>query len=101
MHIKSKLPATLAICCSSLVLSASYAEKVRLPASINGAEKTSSFAPLEAKPLATTTANARSKSKKKKGYKLVWHDEFNGNKLDTAAWNIEDNGNGNGNQELQ
>lgn len=35
------------------------------------------------------------------GYKLVWNDEFNGKALDTEAWNIEVNGNGNGNEELQ
>lgn len=35
------------------------------------------------------------------GYKLVWNDEFNGNKLDAETWNIEINGNGNGNDELQ
>ena len=36
-----------------------------------------------------------------KGYKLVWSDEFNGDTLDTAAWNIEINGDGNGNGELE
>ena len=35
------------------------------------------------------------------GYQLVWCDEFNGKQLDTEAWNIEINGNGNGNAELQ
>ena len=40
----------------------------------------------------TTTTN---------GYKLVWNDEFNGSSLDTEAWNIEINSNGNGNAELQ
>ncbi len=35
------------------------------------------------------------------GYKLVWSDEFNGNSLDEKAWNIEVNGDGGGNQELQ
>lgn len=35
------------------------------------------------------------------GYKLVWSDEFNGDALDEKAWNIEVNGDGGGNQELQ
>ncbi|MBQ8702452.1 MAG: hypothetical protein IJ549_06800, partial [Prevotella sp.] len=35
------------------------------------------------------------------GYQLVWSDEFNGNALDETLWNIEVNGNGGGNQELQ
>lgn len=34
-------------------------------------------------------------------YKLVWSDEFDGTALNTADWNIEVNGNGGGNQELQ
>lgn len=35
------------------------------------------------------------------GYKLVWSDEFNGNSLNEKVWNIESNGTGGGNQELQ
>lgn len=35
------------------------------------------------------------------GYRLVWNDEFNGKTLDKETWNIEINGNGNGNAELQ
>ncbi len=34
-------------------------------------------------------------------YKLVWSDEFNNNALDEKAWNIEENGDGGGNNELQ
>lgn len=34
-------------------------------------------------------------------YQLVWSDEFDGTALNTANWNIEVNGNGGGNQELQ
>lgn len=34
-------------------------------------------------------------------YQLVWSDEFDGTTLNTANWNIEVNGNGGGNQELQ
>lgn len=34
-------------------------------------------------------------------YKLVWNDEFNGTSLDEEAWNIEVNGDGGGNAELQ
>lgn len=35
------------------------------------------------------------------GYDLVFSDEFNGNQLDADVWNIEVNGNGGGNNELQ
>lgn len=35
------------------------------------------------------------------GYKLVWQDLFDGESLDLTAWNIEVNGNGGGNAELQ
>ncbi len=35
------------------------------------------------------------------GYKLVWSDEFDGSALDEKTWNIEVNGDGGGNQELQ
>ena len=36
-----------------------------------------------------------------KGYTLVWADEFEGSALSTDDWNIEVNGNGGGNNELQ
>lgn len=35
------------------------------------------------------------------GYKLVWQENFNGESLNTEVWNIEVNGDGGGNQELQ
>lgn len=35
------------------------------------------------------------------GYELVWSDEFNGEELDRTAWNVEVNGTGCGNHELQ
>ena len=35
------------------------------------------------------------------GYKLVWADYFNGTELNSEDWNIEVNGNGGGNNELQ
>ena len=35
------------------------------------------------------------------GYELVFSDEFNGSQLDADVWNIEVNGNGGGNNELQ
>jgi len=35
------------------------------------------------------------------GWTLAWADEFNGSALDTSKWNIEVNGNGGGNNELQ
>ncbi|MBR1807964.1 MAG: glycoside hydrolase family 16 protein [Paludibacteraceae bacterium] len=34
-------------------------------------------------------------------YRLVWSDEFNGTQIDRDIWNIEVNGNGGGNNELQ
>ncbi len=34
-------------------------------------------------------------------YRLVWNDEFSGTSLNEEAWNIEVNGNGGGNAELQ
>lgn len=35
------------------------------------------------------------------GWTLAWADEFNGSSLDASKWNIEVNGNGGGNNELQ
>ena len=35
------------------------------------------------------------------GYRLVWQDLFDGEALDAESWNIEIDGNGNGNAELQ
>lgn len=35
------------------------------------------------------------------GYTLVWADEFNGSAVDESVWNIEVNGSGGGNNELQ
>jgi beta-glucanase (GH16 family) len=35
------------------------------------------------------------------GYTLIWTDEFNGSELDRKVWNVEVNGNGGGNNELQ
>lgn len=34
-------------------------------------------------------------------YVVVWEDNFEGNSLDRSIWNVEENGNGGGNQELQ
>lgn len=34
-------------------------------------------------------------------YKLVWQENFNGDELNSAVWNIEENGDGGGNNELQ
>lgn len=35
------------------------------------------------------------------GYRLVWHDEFDGPAIDQTKWNFEINGNGGGNNELE
>lgn len=34
-------------------------------------------------------------------YVVVWEDEFEGNSLDRSIWNVEENGDGGGNQEFQ
>lgn len=47
------------------------------------------------------TAGAQGTETPPSGYSLVWSDEFNANELNEAIWNIEVNGNGGGNQELQ
>lgn len=84
MHIKSKLPATLAMCCIPLLLSVS-----------EGTKTTEVSAE-------TTGVHAKQPARlKAKNMKLVWHDEFNKNRLDTTVWNIETYGNGSGNNELQ
>lgn len=38
---------------------------------------------------------------KKDGYKLVWKDNFDGSALNRDYWNVEVNGSGCGNNELQ
>ena len=48
-----------------------------------------------------TTLGAHADAIDLEGYRLVWSDEFNGTNLNTKVWNIEVNGNGGGNQELQ
>lgn len=35
------------------------------------------------------------------GWKLLWNDEFDGTSIDSKKWNLEVNGNGGGNNELQ
>ena len=37
----------------------------------------------------------------KPAYQLVWSDEFDGETLNAAYWNVEDNARGGGNAELQ
>ncbi|MGN1226561.1 MAG: family 16 glycosylhydrolase, partial [Candidatus Cryptobacteroides sp.] len=49
---------------------------------------------------ATTPSQAGS-SAVKDGYVLVWEDLFDGTSLDSSVWNIEVNGDGGGNNELQ
>ncbi len=50
---------------------------------------------------AHTRTSVAASSQQDDGYQLVWSDEFNGTTLDRETWNIEINGNGNGNEELQ
>ncbi len=47
------------------------------------------------------SAFAEGMSEAPAGYTLRWQDDFNGTSLNEAIWNIEVNGNGGGNQELQ
>lgn len=49
--------------------------------------------------MATTLPNVQAVSKK--GYKLVWEDDFTGTSLNRDWWNVEINGTGCGNNELQ
>lgn len=51
--------------------------------------------------IAPTSAMAQAIDTAPEGYTLVWQDEFNGTALDEKVWNIEVNGDGGGNQELQ
>lgn len=51
--------------------------------------------------LAATAKDLQNGTGETDGYKLVWQDLFDGDELDNAAWNIEVNGNGGGNAELQ
>ncbi len=46
-------------------------------------------------------ASAQRSNASKKDWKLVWSDEFDGNKLDYTKWEIEVNAFGGGNNELQ
>lgn len=50
---------------------------------------------------AILTAGAEGIQTAPDGYTLRWSDEFDGNALNERIWNIEVNGNGGGNQELQ
>lgn len=45
--------------------------------------------------------NGYQSQKERKGWELVWNDEFDEAQLDTTAWTYEVNGNGGGNNELQ
>ena len=49
----------------------------------------------------TQTMKAQDHSGATDGYELVWSDEFNADAIDDDLWNIEVNGNGGGNSELQ
>ena len=48
-----------------------------------------------------TNAQQLNRAPSLEGYELIYSDEFNGAALDGNAWNIEVNGNGGGNNELQ
>lgn len=59
------------------------------------------FLSLLAAAVMPTTAGAQAIDTAPSGYSLIWSDEFNADALDETNWNIEVNGNGGGNQELQ
>ena len=48
-----------------------------------------------------TTGTTDDESEDNRDYKLVWQDLFDSEELDESVWNIEVNGNGGGNNELQ
>lgn len=52
-------------------------------------------------PPQTNTPSQQGSSAVNDGYKLVWEDLFDGSSLDSSVWNIEVNGDGGGNNELQ
>lgn len=52
-------------------------------------------------PLVLSAAEPQNGSGETDGYKLVWQDLFDGGELNLFRWNIEVNGNGGGNNELQ
>ena len=52
-------------------------------------------------PLAAWAADTQVGSGEVNGYKLVWQDLFDAAELNPARWNIEVNGDGGGNSELQ
>lgn len=47
------------------------------------------------------TTDTKEMVQAKDEYVLVWEDNFDGNSLNRKYWNVEENGNGGGNQELQ
>lgn len=51
--------------------------------------------------LPTTAANPETGSGETDGYHVVWQELFNGSELNPLRWNIEVNGDGGGNNELQ
>ena len=55
----------------------------------------------ETTPVVIPDMPAQNGSGETNGYTLVWEDTFDGDALDESAWNIEVNGNGGGNNELQ
>lgn len=83
MYIKYKKYATLAVCGFSLMLAALASDGAKAE---SGTGRPDAYVKQRAKASAT---------------QLVWHDEFNGDRLDTSVWNIETYGSGSGNGELQ
>lgn len=86
----------LQVTCSQLNPATTYTIRVRAES------KAGSYAASEWSEIRVRTSSEGTGSEDApEGYRLVWSDEFDGNTLDESIWNIEVNGSGGGNNELQ
>lgn len=85
---------------SNLTAGTTYTVEVMAVADADSGLRNSAWStPLKVTTLGGTTGGGDNTDLE--GYTLVWSDEFNGTTLDLNSWNIEVNGNGGGNNELQ
>lgn len=85
---------------SNLTAGTTYTVEVMAVADADSGLRNSAWsAPMKVTTLGGTTGGGDNTDLE--GYTLVWSDEFNGTTLDLNSWNIEVNGNGGGNNELQ
>lgn len=68
---------------------------------LNGSEDSSQNQDQDQGDSGVKTPSQAGSSAVKDGYKLVWEDLFDGTSLDSSVWNVEVNGDGGGNNELQ